>query len=241
MADELRDTGGGKRAKTGDDENVVSITVRIPGAPALTARFRVERTTKLSEVFDAHAVRIDVNAHTMRFYFNGERVGGDQCVEQLGAKEDESALECFCEPEAVLAGDYTAVAALPTTATTAVYPGGLTLAQYLAPPVGCFEQQPSHWAAEGGQEDDLRALHKLGAGASLSAGDADGKTPAHCAAIEGHEGCLRVLHELGAGVGLSATTVLGITPVHCAVWGGAFRVRAGAARTGSGGESVGGR
>jgi hypothetical protein len=74
MADEQKEDGGGKRRKTDDagssdvprsfaSGNVVSITVRIPGAPALTECFRVERTTKLSEAFDAHAVRIGVTAN----------------------------------------------------------------------------------------------------------------------------------------------------------------------------------
>jgi hypothetical protein len=38
-------------------------------------------------------------------------------------------------------------------------------------------------------------LHELGAGAILSAQDAEKETPAHYAAADGHEGCLRVLHE----------------------------------------------
>ncbi|KOO34304.1 ankyrin repeat ph and sec7 domain containing protein, partial [Chrysochromulina tobinii] len=63
----------------------------------------------------------------------------------------------------------------------------------------------------------LRALHELGAAASLSAvADADGKTPAHLAAMEGHVSFLHALHELGAAASLSATDAKGRMPAHLA-------------------------
>jgi E3 ubiquitin-protein ligase HACE1 len=75
-------------------------------------------------------------------------------------------------------------------------------------------------AAQNGHEGCLRVLHELGAGASLSAQDAEKYTPAHWAAQNGHEGCLRVLHELGAGASLSAEDAEKYTPAHCAAENG---------------------
>jgi len=60
----------------------------------------------------------------------------------------------------------------------------------------------------------LHALHELGAGASLSATDAEGGTPAHYAALEGHVSCLHALHELGAAASLVAAAADGSMPLH---------------------------
>ena len=78
---------------------------------------------------------------------------------------------------------------------------------------------PAHFAALGGHERCLRALHELGAAASLSA-VAKGRTPAHIAAMKGHERCLRALHELGAAASLSAADAGGLTPAHNAAMKG---------------------
>ena len=62
----------------------------------------------------------------------------------------------------------------------------------------------AHLAAQKGHPGCLRVLYALGAGASLSAADSNGRTPAHEAAMQGPPDCLRVLHELGAGASLAA-------------------------------------
>ena len=70
------------------------------------------------------------------------------------------------------------------------------------------------FAAIEGHASCLHALHELGAGASLSASEAEGVTPAHAAAMEGHVSCLHALHELGAAASLSASDADGSTPLH---------------------------
>jgi E3 ubiquitin-protein ligase HACE1 len=62
----------------------------------------------------------------------------------------------------------------------------------------------------------LRALHELGAVASLSAEDATKQTPAHLAALNGHGGCLQDLLELDVGASLSAEDANKQTPAHLA-------------------------
>ena len=82
---------------------------------------------------------------------------------------------------------------------------------------------PAHLAAMEGHVHRLRALHELGAAASLSAVGANKMTPAHLAAMEGHVSCLRALHELGAAASLSVADAKGRTPAHAAAMLGHVR------------------
>lgn len=78
---------------------------------------------------------------------------------------------------------------------------------------------PAHIAAFEGHASCLRALHELGAAASLSATDEYARTPAHLAAEEGHADCLRVLHEY-VSLSLTSADAIGSTPVHLAAEAG---------------------
>lgn len=87
---------------------------------------------------------------------------------------------------------------------------------------------PAGLAAYHGHGDVLRALHELGAGASLAAPACKvGAHPVHLAAWNGHGSVLRVLHELGLAETFSAADKDGWTPAHAAAWnghGGVLRV-----------------
>jgi ankyrin repeat protein len=69
-------------------------------------------------------------------------------------------------------------------------------------------------AAQGGQEDCVRLIHKLGA--DVNQLDAEGCSPVHVAANNGRKECVRVLHELGADAN-QCDPIQEAAPMHVAV------------------------
>ncbi|EGB07726.1 hypothetical protein AURANDRAFT_27343, partial [Aureococcus anophagefferens] len=61
--------------------------------------FKVKKTTKLDKLFNAYSQRKGVNASSLRFLFDGQRVRGDQTARDVKL-EDRDRIDVMLDPTA---------------------------------------------------------------------------------------------------------------------------------------------
>ena len=86
-----------KPSKEAGGEN--SLNIRIRDQTGEETFFKVKKTTKLDKVFNAYSQRKGVNATSLRFLFDGQRVRGDQTPGGIGM-EDGDRLDVMLDPTA---------------------------------------------------------------------------------------------------------------------------------------------
>ena len=86
-----------KPSKEAGGEN--SLNIRIRDQTGEETFFKVKKTTKLDKVFNAYSQRKGVNATSLRFLFDGQRVRGDQTVGGVNI-EDGDRLDVMLDPTA---------------------------------------------------------------------------------------------------------------------------------------------
>ena len=84
-----------KPSKEAGGEN--SLNIRIRDQTGEETFFKVKKTTKLDKVFNAYSQRKGVNATSLRFLFDGQRVRGDQTAGGIGM-EDGDRIDVMLDP-----------------------------------------------------------------------------------------------------------------------------------------------
>ena len=84
-----------KPSKEAGGEN--SLNIRIRDQTGEETFFKVKKTTKLDKVFNAYSQRKGVNATSLRFLFDGQRVRGDQKPEDINM-EDGDRVDVMLDP-----------------------------------------------------------------------------------------------------------------------------------------------
>ena len=85
-----------KPSKEAGGEN--SLNIRIRDQTGEETFFKVKKTTKLDKVFNAYSQRKGVNATSLRFLFDGQRVRGDQTPQDIDM-DDGDQLDCMLEQQ----------------------------------------------------------------------------------------------------------------------------------------------
>ena len=83
-----------KRHKTTPDESL-NIMLRDPTGEEVF--FKIKKTTKLDKLFNAYSQRKGVNASSLRFLFDGQRVRGDQTAGDVNM-EDGDRIDAMLDP-----------------------------------------------------------------------------------------------------------------------------------------------
>ena len=83
-----------KRQKTTPDE---TLNIMLRDQTGEEAFFKVKKTTKLDKLFNAYSQRKGVNASSLRFLFDGQRVRGDQTAGGIGM-EDGDRIDVMLDP-----------------------------------------------------------------------------------------------------------------------------------------------
>lgn len=107
-ADKKPQTAGGEgnlniriRDQTGEETCVLCADTNRPrtvdSLPGLSGHryFKVKKSTKLEKVFNAYSTRKGVAPQSLRFLFDGQRVGGHQTPQDLDM-DDGDQLDCMC-------------------------------------------------------------------------------------------------------------------------------------------------
>jgi small ubiquitin-related modifier len=76
-----------------DSKGGATITIRVKEQAGEETYFKVKRSTKMSKVFDAFALRKGVQRKALRFLLDGERVLDDQTPESLDLEENDQ-IDC---------------------------------------------------------------------------------------------------------------------------------------------------
>jgi small ubiquitin-related modifier len=83
-----------------DAKGGATITIRVKEQAGEETYFKVKRSTKMSKVFDAFALRKGVARKALRFLLDGERVTDDSTPESLDLEENDQ-IDCkWLEPPA---------------------------------------------------------------------------------------------------------------------------------------------
>ena len=90
-----------KPSKEAGGEN--SLNIRIRDQTGEETFFKVKKTTKLDKVFNAYSQRKGVNATSLRFLFDGQRVRGDQTPEDINM-EDGDRVDVMLDPMSAQGG-----------------------------------------------------------------------------------------------------------------------------------------
>lgn len=69
------------------------ITIRVKDQTGEETMFKIKKSTKMSKVFNAYAQRKGVEASSLRFLLDGERISGDESPKMLEL-EDEDQIDC---------------------------------------------------------------------------------------------------------------------------------------------------
>ncbi|KAL9185563.1 hypothetical protein ACHAXT_003340 [Thalassiosira profunda] len=75
------------------EEANAPITVRVKDQTGEETMFKIKKSTKMSKVFTAYAQRKGVEAASLRFLLDGERIGPDETPKMLEL-EDEDQIDC---------------------------------------------------------------------------------------------------------------------------------------------------
>ena len=73
-----------------------TITIRVKDQTGEETFFKIKKTTKMSKVFETYASRKGVQAASLRFLLDGERITGDQTPKQLEL-DDQDQIDCLLE------------------------------------------------------------------------------------------------------------------------------------------------
>ncbi|KAL7580531.1 hypothetical protein ACA910_003659 [Epithemia clementina (nom. ined.)] len=84
---------GGAGGGGGDGE---TITVRVRDQTGEETFFKIKRTTKMQKVFDTFATRKGVQATSLRFMLDGERIDPTQTPKTLEL-DDQDQIDCMLE------------------------------------------------------------------------------------------------------------------------------------------------
>jgi len=72
------------------------ITIRVKDQTGEETYFKIKRTTKMSKVFETYAQRKGVQATSLRFLLDGDRVQGNQTPKELEL-DDQDQIDCMLE------------------------------------------------------------------------------------------------------------------------------------------------
>jgi len=72
------------------------ITIRVRDQTGEETYFKIKKTTKMEKVFATYAQRKGVQAQSLRFLLDGERINGDQTPKQLEI-DDQDQIDCMLE------------------------------------------------------------------------------------------------------------------------------------------------
>lgn len=72
------------------------ITIRVRDQTGEETYFKIKKTTKMAKVFDTYAQRKGVQAQSLRFLLDGERIDGDATPKQLEL-DDQDQIDCMLE------------------------------------------------------------------------------------------------------------------------------------------------
>mmetsp|Transcript_123515 Transcript_123515/g.357149 ORF Transcript_123515/g.357149 Transcript_123515/m.357149 type:complete len:90 (-) Transcript_123515:176-445(-) len=78
------------------DANPDTITIRIREQTGEETFFKIKKTTKMSKVFETFATRKGVQASSLRFLLDGERIEPDQTPKMLEL-DDQDQIDCMLE------------------------------------------------------------------------------------------------------------------------------------------------
>mmetsp|Transcript_16990 Transcript_16990/g.37126 ORF Transcript_16990/g.37126 Transcript_16990/m.37126 type:complete len:94 (+) Transcript_16990:87-368(+) len=84
---------GGGEANEGGAE---PITLRVRDQTGEETFFKIKKTTKMSKVFDTYATRKGVQASSLRFMLDGERIEPNQTPKTLEL-DDQDQIDCMLE------------------------------------------------------------------------------------------------------------------------------------------------
>mmetsp|Transcript_1216 Transcript_1216/g.1771 ORF Transcript_1216/g.1771 Transcript_1216/m.1771 type:complete len:96 (+) Transcript_1216:109-396(+) len=77
-------------------EGAEPITIRVRDQTGEETYFRIKKTTKMAKVFETYAEKKGIQANSLRFLLDGERIKGDQTPKQLEL-EDQDQIDCMLE------------------------------------------------------------------------------------------------------------------------------------------------
>merc|ERR1712183_325201 len=72
------------------------ITIRVRDQTGEETYFKIKKTTKMAKVFESYAQRKGVQASSLRFLLDGERIQRDQTPKQLEL-DDQDQIDCMLE------------------------------------------------------------------------------------------------------------------------------------------------
>mmetsp|Transcript_22348 Transcript_22348/g.46988 ORF Transcript_22348/g.46988 Transcript_22348/m.46988 type:complete len:98 (-) Transcript_22348:236-529(-) len=72
------------------------ITIRVRDQTGEETYFKIKKTTKMQKVFDTYASRKGVQASSLRFLLDGERIQPDATPKQLEL-DDQDQIDCMLE------------------------------------------------------------------------------------------------------------------------------------------------
>ncbi|GKY98196.1 hypothetical protein MPSEU_000777400 [Mayamaea pseudoterrestris] len=72
------------------------ITIRVKDQTGEETFFKVKKTTKMKKIFETYASRRGVQASSLRFLLDGERIEPDQTPKMLEL-EDQDQIDCLLE------------------------------------------------------------------------------------------------------------------------------------------------
>ena len=83
-------------AKASDGGGSEPITIRVRDQTGEETYFKIKKTTKMEKVFQTYAQRKGVQAQSLRFLIDGERIDGEQTPKQLEL-DDQDQIDCMLE------------------------------------------------------------------------------------------------------------------------------------------------
>mmetsp|Transcript_35373 Transcript_35373/g.60082 ORF Transcript_35373/g.60082 Transcript_35373/m.60082 type:complete len:95 (-) Transcript_35373:203-487(-) len=83
-------------AKTEGETKPENITIRVRDQTGEETYFKIKKSTKMQKVFDTYAQRKGVQASSLRFLLDGDRIQPDATPKQLEL-DDQDQIDCMLE------------------------------------------------------------------------------------------------------------------------------------------------
>ncbi len=71
------------------------LNLKVKAQDGTEVYFKVKKTTKLKKLMDAYCARVGKEAGSIRFLFDGERIGGDSTPDALGMEDEGTPFSLF--------------------------------------------------------------------------------------------------------------------------------------------------